>query len=232
MIKTCIDRIEFNLERVKMNMSNNCLLIRDKSLVNNIKSDIQRLAVEYNNRNTFITNQLNEIVEKLFPDNFKINTYRVGMLDMLIKLIKEEYCNNIWHKIHPKIREVTEMKFHNKFYKDASNSAFIEICSIVRDFRKAVGRSDLPSDLDMLRNSFSKNNNFLKFTDCNDVTEKSIQEGYENLLYGAIQAIRNPRSHRNNEDTEQQALTYILLASDLLHRIDIAINNYKKTTTK
>lgn len=133
----------------------------------------------------------------------------------------------IWQYIHPTVAQLSKKKFEDGYYNDAVRTAIIEICAIVRKFRKANGYDEIVSDVNMLRNTLKKENNILSFTNCNDESEKNIQKGYENLFAGAMEAIRNLNSHDNINMTEGDSVRKLMLISDLMYMLDIALERYQ-----
>ena len=87
--------------------------------------------------------------------------------------------NDFWQFVHPKIVEISKNKFENGHYSDAIQTAIVEICSIVREYRKEKGLPEIQGDKDMMYNTFSTLK-LLQFTDSSTTSLKNIQEGYEN----------------------------------------------------
>ena len=74
----------------------------------------------------------------------------------------------------------------------------------------------------MMYNTFS-NQKILQFTDSSTTSLKNIQEGYEKIFPGVIQAMRNPHAHQNSEMKKSEAARKLMIASDLMYMLDKAI---------
>ena len=68
------------------------------------------------------------------------------------------------------------------------------------------------------------NQRLLAFNKLDTQSEKNVQEGFMNIFAGAMQAIRNPKSHANLDITQDDAVDKLMLASMLMKKIDEAIS--------
>ena len=130
--------------------------------------------------------------------------------------------NDFWQFVHPKIVELSKNKFEDGYFSDAVQTTIVEICSIVREYRKEKGLPEIQSDKDMMYNTFSTLK-VLQFTDSSTTSLKNIQEGYEKIFPGVIQAIRNPNAHRNTKIEKDDAVRKLMIASDLMCMLDKAL---------
>jgi uncharacterized protein (TIGR02391 family) len=135
--------------------------------------------------------------------------------------------NNFWKYVHPKIVEISKKKFEDGYYADSLQAALVELCDIVRSFRQKIGAKEIISDKDMMYNTFS-NEKLLCFTNCSNTSLKNIQEGYEKLFPGVMQAWRNPKAHKNIDMSQAESARKLMMVSDLMYMLDQALGNINK----
>ena len=68
--------------------------------------------------------------------------------------------------------------------------------------------------------AFSPDKPLIRLTALETDTDKNIQQGYMQIMAGAIIGIRNPKAHGNLNPGASRALHLICLASLLMHKID------------
>lgn len=203
-------------------MNSNNLGPWDNSSVKAICSNINELAFEVRNKNPRLYNDLQDIKSNLFYGQNFINVFNLARLVQIMRSYDYLSTNDFWQFVHPKIVELSKNKFENGCFSDAVQTTIVEICSIVREYRKEKGLPEIQSDKDMMYNTFSTLK-VLQFTDSSTTSLKNIQEGYEKIFPGVIQAIRNPNAHRNTKIEKDDAVRKLMIASDLMCMLDKAL---------
>lgn len=205
------------------NLNNNCSGPWDNNFVKSIYLNINELAFEVRNKNPKLYNDLQEIKSNLFVGQNFVNVYNLGRLVQILRSYDYLSTNDFWQFAHPRIIELSKNKFEDGYFSDAVQTALVEICEIIRKYRDDKGLEEIISDKNMIYNSFKEN--LLKFTDSSTTSLKNIQEGYEKILPGVIQAMRNPNAHSNTRMEKADAARKIMIASDLMFMLDIALKN-------
>ena len=205
------------------NLNNNCSGPWDNNFVKSIYLNINELAFEVRNKNPKLYNDLQEIKSNLFVGQNFVNVYNLGRLVQILRSYDYLSTNDFWQFVHPRIIELSKNKIEDGYFSDAVQTALVEICEIIRKYRVGKGLEEIISDKNMIYNSFKEN--LLKFTDSSTTSLKNIQEGYENIFPGVIQAMRNPNAHSNNIMEKADAARKIMIASDLMFMLDIALKN-------
>lgn len=205
------------------NLNNNCSGPWDNNFVKSIYLNINELAFEVRNKNPKLYNDLQEIKSNLFVGQNFVNVYNLGRLVQILRSYDYLSTNDFWQFAHPRIIELSKNKFEDGYFSDAVQTALVEICEIIRKYRDDKGLEEIISDKNMIYNSFKEN--LLKFTDSSTTSLKNIQEGYEKILPGVIQAMRNPNAHSNTRMGKADAARKIMIASDLMFMLDIALKN-------
>ena len=148
-----------------------------------------------------------------------------------IQYLKRNHKQNkyliFFEKMHPMIRNTSEKKFFDGHYADSVESAFKEIDSRLKKLYLKHKEKDLTGKSLMLHifNLENKSNQrLLAFNKLDTQSEKNVQEGFMNIFAGAMQAIRNPKSHANLDITQDDAVDKLMLASMLMKKIDEAIS--------
>ncbi len=200
-------------------MNNNNLGPWNNSSIKAICSNINELAFDVRNKNPKLYSDLQDIKSNLFIGANFVNVYTLGRLVQIMRSYDYLSTNDFWQFVHPKIIELSKNKFEDGYYTDAVKTAIVEICSIVREYRKEKGLPEIQSDKDMMYNTFSTIK-VLQFTDSSTTSLKNIQEGYEKIFPGVIQAIRNPNAHKNTEIEKGDAVRKLMIASDLMYMLD------------
>lgn len=140
---------------------------------------------------------------------------------------EEKKYSYFFEKMHPLIKTISEKKFFDGHYADSVESAFKEIESRLRNLYFRHRGKDLTGRNLMLHifNLENKSNQrLLAFNELNTESGKNVQEGFMNIFSGAMQAIRNPKSHDNLIITKEDALDKLMLASMLMKKVDEAIS--------
>lgn len=221
-IDQIIKNIKNDANTLATNANNNCLGPWDNNFVKTICFNINELSYEIRNKNLELYNDLQNIKSNLFLGQNFVNTFTLGRLIQILRSYGYISTNDFWQFVHPRIVELCKNKFEDGYYFDAVQTALVEICSIVREFRKEQGLPEIPSDKDMMYNTFSTSKE-LQFTDSSTTSLKNIQEGYEKIFPGVIQAMRNPNAHQNNIIGKTEAVQKLMIASNLIKMLDDAL---------
>lgn len=224
-----LNNIKKNANILVANISNNFTGPWDNNFVGTICTNINELSYEVRNKNIELYEDLQNIKANLFFGQNIVNTFTLGRLIQIMRSYNYLSTNDIWQFIHPKIIDISKSKFEDGYYSDAVQTALVEICSIVREYRKTNGLQEIQSDKDMMYNTFSTLK-VLQFTDSTTTSLKNIQEGYEKIFPGVIQAMRNPNAHQNSAMEKDDAARKLMLVSDLMYMLDkaIAMKDYVK----
>lgn len=217
-----INDIKNNADFLVGNINRNFLGPWDINFMRKFCSDINELAFNVRNTNTKLYNDLIDIKSNLFNVISFVNIYALGRLVQIMRSYDYLSTNDFWKFIHPKIIELSKNKFEDGYYSDAVQTALVEICSIVREYRKTNGLQEIQSDKDMMYNTFSTSK-VLQFTDSSTTSLKNIQEGYEKIFPGVIQAMRNPNAHQNYTIEKDEAVRKLMVTSDLMYMLDNAL---------
>ncbi len=130
--------------------------------------------------------------------------------------------NSIWAYTHSLITEKCQKKFMDGHYADSVETAMKEMIARIRKFRADAGHKEIQSECNMMENTFADGKSLLHITACSTESERNIHRGYARMLIGAVQGIRNPIAHDSVDMTEGDAARKLMLASDLMYRLDEA----------
>ncbi|WP_234329460.1 MULTISPECIES: TIGR02391 family protein [unclassified Streptomyces] len=122
--------------------------------------------------------------------------------------------------LHPKIAEVAAERYDRGAYSDAVRSAFQAVEHRVQTL---VGPTNHVGDR-LMGMAFNANPGppMITVTRFTDGSLESEQNGMQALFKGAVQALRNPRSHGpDREDDPDEADEMLAFASFLMRRLDI-----------
>ena len=223
-IEKNINDVKTHADILVQNLNNNFMGPWNDKVAKDMKFYINELAFCIRNNNPNLYSELQNIKENLFYGANFVNPFALGRLVQIMRSYGYMSTNDFWQFIHPKVIELCKSKFEDGYYSDAVQTALVEICSIVREFRKKQNLPEIPSDKDMLYNTFSTLK-VLQFTDSSTASLKNIQEGYEKIFPGVIQAMRNPNAHQNNIIEKSEAVQKLMIASNLMKMLDISVNN-------
>ena len=222
-----VHNIKQLLDRIRGNLNSNNFLPYDSNTKRTLIQYIDQLCIAVKDDNPRLFLALKNIKQSLF-NRIPVNLFQLGRFVQIMELYDFTGEHDWWCCIHPTIIRLSKERFKNGFYADAVQTALVEICSIIRKFRADNGFAEISSDKDMLYNTFS-NLRILQFTNSSDLASKNIQEGYEKIFAGVIQAFRNPHAHRNIDISKTEAIRKLMIASDLMYMLDQALQNYKET---
>jgi uncharacterized protein (TIGR02391 family) len=220
-INQIIANLRNNINLLVANVNSGMLGPYGNNVMHTCCSYINELSFETRNKNPKLYSDLQEIKSSLFNGAF-VNIFSLGRIVQIMRSYDCMSTNDFWQFIHPKIIELSKNKFEDGYYSDAVQTALVEICSIVREYRKTNGLQEIQSDKDMMYNTFSTSK-VLQFTDSSTTSLKNIQEGYEKIFPGVIQAMRNPNAHQNYTIEKDEAVRKLMVTSDLMYMLDNAL---------
>lgn len=128
-----------------------------------------------------------------------------------------------WQLVHPRVAVLARPRFETGFYGDAVGAVYTEFNQAV----KRIVKKDHGKELDgarLMNIAFSPRNPLIKLTELETETGRNIQQGYMQIMAGAMTGIRNPKAHENLNPDSRKALHLICLASLLMHKIDERID--------
>ncbi|KYN82632.1 hypothetical protein ATY37_20595 [Vibrio cidicii] len=124
-----------------------------------------------------------------------------------------------WSLIHPRIKALAKPRFDAGFRGDAVEAVFKEVNDAVKlIFVAETGRESDGAGL--MNTAFSPQNPVIKLSDLETETDRNIQQGYMQIMAGAMIGIRNPKAHSNLNPDANKALHLISLASLLMCKVD------------
>ncbi len=138
-----------------------------------------------------------------------------------------EYPKYHWRHLHPEIQNITKDDYINKRYFDAAEKASRLYIQKSKDKSQVDSGSD-SKDMDTI---YNPGNGKLKVTNCNDTTERNIQNGQQMLSKGVVVGCRNPLTHNPEYQrklvetglfTERDCLDLLSIISHLFFRLDNA----------
>ena len=124
-----------------------------------------------------------------------------------------------WELVHPRIAALARPRFEAGFFGDAVEASYKE----VNDAAKRIIRDVDGRELDgasLMNTAFSPHSPLIRLTALETETDRSIQQGYMQIMAGAMIGIRNPEAHGNLNPGASRTLHLICLASLLMHKID------------
>ena len=141
---------------------------------------------------------------------------------LLLKTDIEEVPNPtdwFWELIHPRVASLSRPRFEAGFFGDAVEASYKE----VNDAAKRIVRDVDGRELDgttLMNTAFSPKKPLIPLTPLETETDRNIQQGYMQIMAGAMIGIRNPTAHGNLNPGASEALHLICLASLLMRKID------------
>jgi uncharacterized protein (TIGR02391 family) len=124
---------------------------------------------------------------------------------------------NLQTKIDERLWDAIRSTYEANNFSAAILDAIHFLSELIRE------RSGLDGDgANLVGRAFGGKTPILKVNSLNTESERNVQAGIEQLLRGIYQAVRNPRSHGTNQDTEEDAVAIILFINHMLKTIDLA----------
>lgn len=122
------------------------------------------------------------------------------------------------HTLHPDVKRVSGRLLANGHASQAIFEAFKAVN--VRVKRMSSLADDGKS---LMAKAFSEKDPVLRINEGKDRSDSDEQEGFKLIFMGAMQGIRNPKSHEVLDDVSlERAAEYLSLASLLMRRLDEA----------
>jgi uncharacterized protein (TIGR02391 family) len=101
-----------------------------------------------------------------------------------------------WQFVHPRVCALARLRFEAGVFGDAVEASFKQLNdSMKRLIREADGR-----ELDgasLMTTALSLQNPVIRLSPLQTDTDKNIQQGYMQIMAGAMTGIRNPKAHAN-----------------------------------
>lgn len=182
-----------------------------------------------------ISQKLNHAKDSLFRYNINgtvnPNPVVVGQILGYLSIILESEQtkqSEEWKCIHPLILQSSQKLYSEGNYAEAAVNAFIEINARVKKLYKVKlpNETDIPDGVEAMNKVFSEKNTIVEICDRTTETGKNIHNGTRFMLVGAMSALRNPKSHSNDERatvTKEEAMRRLMFASLLMYKIDDAV---------
>ncbi len=155
-----------------------------------------------------------------------INPYACGqVLGCLDCLIGEYLTNplNEWSYIHPLISKSSKKLYLDGNFANAATDAFIEINARIKKIYMILKpeEENIPDGVELMNKIFADKNPIIDIGDRSTETGRNIHMGTRFMLAGAISALRNPKSHSNEEKlTSEESMRRLMFASMLMYKID------------
>lgn len=124
-----------------------------------------------------------------------------------------------WDLVHPRIRSLARPRFEAGLFGDAVEASFKEVNEVVKRLVKEAGGRELDG-AGLMTTAFSPQNPIVRLTKLETESDRSEQQGYMQIMAGAMTGVRNPKAHANLNPDSTKALHLICLASLLMHKVD------------
>ena len=124
-----------------------------------------------------------------------------------------------WQFVHPRVAALARPRFEAGFFGDAVEASYKEVNDAVKRIVRDVDGRELDG-AGLMTTAFSVQNPLIRLTALETDTDRNIQQGYMQIMAGAMIGIRNPKAHGNRSPASSRALHLICLASLLMHKID------------
>lgn len=205
--------------------------------VSKIRENIQTIAKDYEKDEPQISIQLIQARDALFATNIYgqafINSVALGAIVFGLEYLVNKQQSQInkqnvecvsWSCIHPLIQQSSKQLYLDGHYANAAEDAYIEINDRVKKLFSIIKpNEEAPDGAALMTTVFSKKNPLLQFCDLSNVTGKNRQQGYMEMLEGAMLALRNPKAHSNDEKlSAEESYRRLATASMLMYAIDDA----------
>lgn len=126
--------------------------------------------------------------------------------------------STIWDRLHPQVTDVARPRYEKGQPTDAVRAALRELETTVK--QEAGRREGLESlhGADLMHKVFSPEDPILEVTDL----DKGVREGYMKIFSGTMQAVRNPKAHKNITVQPERAIHFLFLVSTLFYKLEDA----------
>lgn len=124
---------------------------------------------------------------------------------------------NLQTKLDERLWDAIQSTYESRNFSASILDAIHFLSELIRE------RSGLDGDgANLVGRAFGGKTPVLKVNSLNTESERNVQAGIEQILRGIYQAVRNPRSHGTNQDSEDDAVAIILFINHMLKTIDLA----------
>ncbi len=209
----------------------------DPSLALELSVHIANIAAAVHQGDPLISRNLSLANGSLFGANAYgqafVNPIALGQIIFAIDYIigKQEDNSNpqgedsAWSCIHPAIVKSSKRLYDDGHYADAAVDAFIEFNHRAKKLYKEA-RPDatvIPDGRDLMNKLFASTSPILSVRCITRENEQDYQEGLHLMAAGAMAALRNPKSHSNEETlTAEEAMRRLMFASMLMYQLEEA----------
>jgi uncharacterized protein (TIGR02391 family) len=113
-----------------------------------------------------------------------------------------------WDLVHPRVSALARPRFEAGFFGDAVESSFKDLNDAVKRIVKEIDGRELDG-ASLMNTAFSPNNPVIRLTPLLTATDKDEQQGYMQIMAGAMTGIRNPKAHGNlNPDFHEDSASH------------------------
>lgn len=175
----------------------------------------------------FYAKEIPEILKLLFRGNaysgISVNKAAFGELFIICKHIDYEPVNmNWWRIIHPRIIAISRDLFADGYYSSSAEKAVKEVEVRLREkFSELKPGVGVPTKIGEVIGALLSENGLFHFCDTTTASGKDYRRGVHALFEGFMAAYRNPSAHANLKVDRRTAMEQIMLASQLMHILDI-----------
>ena len=124
-----------------------------------------------------------------------------------------------WDLVHPRVASLSRPRFEAGFFGDAVEASYKEVNDVAKRIVRDVDGRELDGAT-LMTTAFSPKHPLIQLTPLETETDRSIQQGYLQIMAGAMVGIRNPTAHGNLNPGASEALHLICLASLLMRKLD------------
>jgi uncharacterized protein (TIGR02391 family) len=125
--------------------------------------------------------------------------------------------------ISPFLYQVIKQKYESRLYRDAILAATFQLEEWIRH-KADLDTSKITTNLDCINEVFGMPKPLIKVNSMNTVGEVYEQMGFEKIIEGIWQGIRNSRIHTESLDDEATAYAIIVFIDYLINRIQNSVN--------
>ncbi len=128
---------------------------------------------------------------------------------------------NLETGIRPELWNAIKKNYEDRSFKSAILDSIYFLSDLIRE------KADLDSDgVVLVGQAFGGDAPRIKINALETETERNIQKGVQELLRGVYTTIRNPRSHEQSSDTQQDAESIIFFLDYLVRIIDASKSQF------
>ena len=149
----------------------------------------------------------------------KVKTSPIDKLYVSKKAESTKLYSDFWILINTKIEKVSRRKFETGFYADSIESALKEINTVIKKIVKIKTGEELDG-AKLMQKTFSLTNPIIELADLTNESGKNIQQGYLQILSGAMTGIRNPKAHENLDIDIDEAVRLLCFCSELMDKVE------------